>query len=85
MPYVNEEIESVQLCTQCYNTAFDKGPSAFALSCDNPHPIVWATPEGWPEWPAKLMAIRGMVNLYHDLYTSSCTMVESFDEYYRFI
>lgn len=55
-------IESLQYCTQCHTLAFEEDPSALVYACNNPHPTVWAKAEGYPEWPAKLMAIRKTIS-----------------------
>lgn len=56
--YVDEEISSIKLCTECYTQAHTNEKNLFEMPHHMPHPIVWAQSEEFQYWPAKLMAIE---------------------------
>lgn len=57
--YVDEEIESVFDCTQCYSNAYKHSDDGFVMLCEPPHPIIWARSDGFRFWPAKALRITG--------------------------
>lgn len=57
--YVDEEIQSIVDCTQCYSDADEINNGAFVDLCDPVHPLVWAKSNGYSYWPAKVMGTQG--------------------------
>lgn len=58
LTYVNEEIQSILACEDCYNNAYVHGESSFIMPCKVPHLLLWAQPEGYGYWPAKAMTVN---------------------------
>ncbi|XP_031637919.1 uncharacterized protein LOC116350304 [Contarinia nasturtii] len=59
--YMEEEIEIVKKCPECYNNAVKYPNDWFTVICSDPHIIVWAKKMGFNYWPAKLMSIDGQL------------------------
>lgn len=53
--YVDDEISSIQTCTECYVNASENPRDSFVMTCQQVHPIVWAKTDGYHYWPAKVM------------------------------
>ncbi|XP_055306233.1 MYND-type zinc finger-containing chromatin reader Zmynd8-like [Sitodiplosis mosellana] len=52
--YLEDEIETAEMCAECYM-------HDFSLVCTKPHLIVWAKWEECDHWPAKVMSIDGQL------------------------
>lgn len=57
--YVDEEIESIMDCTQCYSNAFENPSESNVKLCSQVHPVIWAQSDGYDFWPAKAMRCKG--------------------------
>lgn len=57
--YVNEEIQSIMDCAQCYSNAFGNPSESNVMLCGQVHPVIWAQPDGFALWPAKAMRCEG--------------------------
>lgn len=55
--FVDEEIESIKKCIECYEKAYKFPMESFVMPCDKPHLLVWAQAPGWVFWPAKAMSV----------------------------
>lgn len=78
--YLEEEIEIIKKCAECYANS-DKQPNNwFTMACSEPHLIVWAKKMGFDYWPAKMMNIDGqLINVrsfndhkYSDVPATNC-------------
>lgn len=58
MKYVDEDIESIKDCSECYVKAFEFPDTSFTMTCERPHLLVWAKIGRFPYWPAKAMSVR---------------------------
>lgn len=54
LDFIRGEITSLKQCIECYDMAV-KSNAAFVMACKFFHPIVWAKPEGYCHWPAKVV------------------------------
>lgn len=59
--YLEEEIEIVRKCPECYLNQHKYPTKWFTMTCKEPHLIVWAKKVGFNYWPAKLMSIDGQL------------------------
>lgn len=59
LTFARNELDSSQICADCYVNAIKKPQTFFTDVCANPHLIVWAKMKKFPHWPAKLMSING--------------------------
>lgn len=81
--YVDEEIDSVIDCAQCFLNAYKHATDGFIMVCQPPHPIVWAQSSGFGFWPAK--AMRGNDNLLRVRYFGDHTNdVVPFEKCYKY-
>lgn len=51
----NEEINSLLLCSQCYEKAYNHPHCHFMMPCEEPHILIWADCDEFGFWPGKLM------------------------------
>lgn len=54
---VDDEVFSLQTCSECYENAYKHPINSFVMPCKSPHPIIWAKVSGYSFWPAKLMSV----------------------------
>lgn len=59
LKYVDQEIDSIQKCADCYLSANKRPKTWFRYLCNEPHLIVWAKITGHCHWPAKVMTVDG--------------------------
>lgn len=59
MRFCRSELESAEICTECYINANEEPDIFFELPCAKPHLIIWAKMKQYPYWPAKVMTIEG--------------------------
>lgn len=57
--YIDDEIEMLEKCAECYSRSFKYPKRWFVMVCTEPHLIVWAKLIGFSYWPAKVMSING--------------------------
>lgn len=65
--YFVEEIDKVELCTECYTNARSNPDSWLSMPCIKPHLIIWTkVRRDTNYWPAKLMSVdeQQMVNVH---------------------
>lgn len=53
--YVDEDIDSITACSECYSNEYHDSKGAFNTLCSKMHSVVWAKSEDFDYWPAKLM------------------------------
>ncbi|XP_031636695.1 protein kinase C-binding protein 1-like isoform X2 [Contarinia nasturtii] len=56
--YIEEEIESLKKCTDCYRHANESPDEWFTMICSMPHIVLWAKVEGFNYWPVKFMTVN---------------------------
>lgn len=55
----HRDARHIRNCAECYQSWVHDPLCYFKKVCSKPHLIVFAKVEGFPYWPAKVMAIRG--------------------------
>lgn len=69
----DEEIRSVEACTNCYKLAYEYPDDSIFMLCDPPHPVIWSKPKSYTIfWPAKCMYLRN--GIAHVRYFGDHTM-----------
>lgn len=59
MQSVDEEINSITTCYQCYEMAFTNPNQSFVMPCTPLHPLIWSKPSNMNiYWPAKCMYLK---------------------------
>lgn len=59
IPFVEDQIEDILACDECYENACKYGPRSLVMACSKPHLILWHQVGDYGcYWPAKLMAIN---------------------------
>lgn len=76
LKYVNEEAESILLCEECYNNAYQHSQDSFVMPCKTPHLILWALSEGYGYWPAKAMTVNLINRTVHVRFFSDHSTAE---------
>lgn len=56
---VNDEIDGLRKCADCYANAVAHPNEWFTMVCKDPHIIAWAKFQGCSIWPAKVMSMSG--------------------------
>lgn len=59
--HLEEEIENIKKCSECFSNEYKHPSKWFTMVCDKPHIILWAKKMGFNYWPAKLMSIDGQL------------------------
>lgn len=57
--YVRNELDSLEMCAECYLKANQSLNHYFTDVCEQPHLLIWAKMKKFPYWPAKLMSMKG--------------------------
>lgn len=57
--FIDDEIESIIDCTQCFGNTCSDSDDSFVITCTPVHPIIWARSSGFGFWPAKFMRFDG--------------------------
>lgn len=52
---IKEEIASIFECAECFDVAISHPVDFFTIPCKKNHPVVWAKPDNYVYWPAKLV------------------------------
>lgn len=52
---VNQEIENLLLCPECYENAYKDPVGSFIVPCKKPHIVIWVNCNDYGFSPAKLM------------------------------
>lgn len=63
---VEEEIDSVKKCFECYSKANENPSGWVTMVCTRPHLVIWAKVNSYNHWPGKLMTINertGTINV----------------------
>lgn len=59
LTFTKKELESADICSECYFNANERPQTFFTDVCAMPHLVVWAKMRNYRQWPAKLMSING--------------------------
>lgn len=54
--FVDDKLELLKSCSDCFANLRDEGVKSFSLSCSKPHIILWAFAPGFGYWPAKCLS-----------------------------
>ncbi|XP_031633887.1 protein kinase C-binding protein 1-like [Contarinia nasturtii] len=55
---ITYEIDNIINCSECYLNASKFAKDWFTKVCSKTHALIWAKVEGYPYWPAKVMAVK---------------------------
>lgn len=56
---LEQEIQNLLLCSECYKNAYDHPDDCIIWPCTKPHILVWANCDDYGFWPAKVMNCDG--------------------------
>lgn len=56
--FCEDELYDIELCAECYERKCMGIENVITNVCAVPHVVVWAKLEGYPYWPAKVVAIN---------------------------
>lgn len=72
---IEQEIQNLILCPECYKNAFIDPENSFMVPCQVPHILLWTNCDQYGYWPAKLMKYDDnnmvFVRFFGD-YTNAC-------------
>lgn len=52
---LEQEIQNLKLCSECYENAYKNPDNSFMMPCKTPHILLWVDCVQYGFWPAKLM------------------------------
>lgn len=58
---LEDEIDGLKKCGECYSNANYHPNEWFTMVCDEPHIIAWAKFQGCNYWPVKVMSVNGRI------------------------
>lgn len=74
---LEQEIQNLKLCSECYENAYKNPDNSFMMPCKTPHILLWVDCVQYGFWPAKLMKYDGenmvSVRFFGD-HTNACVL-----------